>query len=94
MKGEIFLNGHGCKLNTLVFPHMAKLNPNEKINKFLHINLKFSAFSGVKNNRRYIFQLLQEFKVVGHYIFYLLKALKVTGHYIFKLLEVTGRYIY
>jgi len=51
----------------------------EKIGKFWHVTLNFSAFSGVKKNGRYIFQLPDELKVTRCYILYLLEGLKITA---------------
>ena len=66
----------------------------EKIGKFRLLTLKFSAFLGVKSNRHYIFQFLEEVKVMGRYIFKLFRALTVTGRYYFPLLEMCPEFFF
>ena len=41
----------------------------QKIGEFWPITLNLSAFLGIKSNGHYIFQLLEELKVMGRYIF-------------------------
>ena len=68
----------------------------EKIGEFQLAMSKFSAFSGAKSNRHYMFQLFRSLEVTGHYISQLLEALKVMTCYIFQLfrsLKVMGCYI-
>jgi len=59
----------------------------EKIGEFQLVTLKFSFFSGIKSNSRYIFQLLEELKVTGRYIFQMFRPLQVMGHFFFQLLK-------
>ena len=80
-----------------MFTGPAELPVPEKMGKFWHVTLNFTAFSGVKSNGHYIFHLLEELKVTGLCIFQLFRALKVMGRYIFQLLEalqVTRCYIF
>ena len=42
---------------------------NLKIDKVQPVTFSFLAFSGIKSNSRYIFQLLEELKVTVRYIF-------------------------
>jgi len=51
----------------------------EKIGEFHLVTFKFSAFSGIKSNGHYIFQLFRLLEVMGRYISQLLEALKVPG---------------
>ena len=60
----------------------------EKICEFQLVTSKFLAFSDVKSNRHYIFQLFRSLVVTERYIFQLLSTLKVTDCYIFQLFSM------
>jgi len=60
----------------------------EKIGEFQLVTSKFSAFSGVKRNGSYIFQLFRCVKSIRLFHFSAVQYVKSNDHYIFQLFSL------